>query len=78
MNFPRPLLSRKDTGLRHHPEDEVGTARRKKKKKKNIRSGSIFLYLHSCVRRLPELQQWSQDGAAKAGLIHVLLLQEAG
>lgn len=33
---------------------------------------------HSSARRLPESQQWSPDGAAKAGLIHTLLDQAGG
>lgn len=40
--------------------------------------GVEFLFPHSSARRLPESQQWSPDGAAKAGLIHVLLVQAGG
>lgn len=38
----------------------------------------FFLPPHSSAWRLPESQQWSPDGAAKAGLIHVLLVQAGG
>lgn len=36
-----------------------------------------FFSPHSSVRSLSESQQWSPDGAAPAGLIHVLLLLQA-
>lgn len=45
---------------------------------KDLEWGLNFLSPHSSARRLPESQQWSPDGAAKAGLIHVLLVQAGG
>ena len=65
-------MRRKDTGLRHHPEDQSGITGGEQK---HVR-GLNFSSLHSSARRLPESRQWSPDGAAKAGLIHVLLVQE--
>lgn len=61
---PRPPLTRKDTGLRHHPEEERGIAGRE-------RNTSRRLSLVHERGRLPDSQQWSPDGAAKACLIHV-------
>lgn len=75
--FPRLSLRKKDTGLRHHPEDQSGITGREQ----NHEKGLIFFFFftpHSSARRLPESQQWSPDGAAKAGLIHVLLVQAGG
>ena len=80
MKLPRLLLGRKDTGLRHHPEDQSGiTGREQKyKNKKTKRVGVRIVFPHSPKRRLPESQQWSPDGAAKAGLIFLLFVQTGG
>lgn len=75
IKSPRPSLRRKDTGLRHHPEDQSGITGREQKHEKGL---IFFLPPHSSAWRLPESQQWSPDGAAKAGLIHVLLVQAGG
>lgn len=74
MKCSRPLLRRKDTGLRHHPEDHSGITRRERKREQLL----DFFSPHSSVRNSPESQQWSPDGAAKAGLIHVFLAQATG
>lgn len=71
-----PAGNGKDTGLRHHPEDQSGITRKM--------SGSWISFSffssrsHSSARSLLKSQQWSPDGAAKAGLIHVLLIQARG
>lgn len=66
------LRRKKDTGLRHHPEDHSGITRGEQKK--HEWELNFFPFPHSSVSmQLPESQQWSPDGAAKAGLIHVLL-----
>ena len=74
---PRPSVRRKHTGLRHHPEDQSGITGREQKNN-NMSIGVVFLFPHSSTGRLPESQQWSPDGAAKAGLIHVLTVQAGG
>lgn len=74
IKSPRPPLRRKETGLRHHPEDQIGITGREQR----LEWGLNFLFPHSSAGRLPESQQWSPDGAAKAGLIHVLPVQAGG
>lgn len=74
MKSLRPSLRREDTGLRHHPEDQSGITGMEQDHEQGVK----FLFPYSSARRLPESQQWSPDGAAKAGLIHVLLVQAGG
>lgn len=69
---------RKHTGYRHHPEDQSGITG--SEHKMSCSWISVFApppppLSHSYVRSFPESLQSSPDGAAKAGLIHVLLTQ---
>lgn len=73
LKSPKPPLRREDTGLRHHPEDHSSIT------SMNQKCGGVeFLFPPSSGIKLPESQQWSPDGAAQAGLIHVLLIQAGG